>query len=296
MNLGKKYLSIIKHHYPSLKNYQLQIFDHGWDHVIIVANQKEAFRIPRGKAYQDKLPTEVRFLEQFAPRSPITVPQMQLHQYKNVVYAIYDFIPGVKFEKSIQRNFSTQNRLRIAALIGQFLTALHSFSVPKAKRIGLETMNQTFSYWQNRLTHIENTVFRLISIPEQRWIKNLFTRFSAIVNQTDAKFVVNHGDIAPEHIIVNPQGQTLAGIIDFGDISIGDPAYDFQLEHPFGSEFLHTVYAHYQLPRDDTFDTRRQFYEYSQPIRVLENSLNRHDSQLKVNQHLQELSTFINAQ
>ena len=38
---------------------------------------------------------------------------------------------------------------------------------------------------------------------------------------------VIHSDIMPEHIIVNPKTHTLSGIIDFGDIEIGDPAYDF---------------------------------------------------------------------
>jgi hypothetical protein len=37
---------------------------------------------------------------------------------------------------------------------------------------------------------------------------------------------LTHGDIAPEHVLVGPDGD-LAGVLDWGDASVGDPARDF---------------------------------------------------------------------
>lgn len=35
-----------------------------------------------------------------------------------------------------------------------------------------------------------------------------------------------HGDLSPDHFLGNPEQATLTGVIDFGDVCIGDPAWD----------------------------------------------------------------------
>ena len=37
---------------------------------------------------------------------------------------------------------------------------------------------------------------------------------------------VVHGDLVTDHILVEDGGEHLAGIIDFGDVGLGDPALD----------------------------------------------------------------------
>lgn len=39
--------------------------------------------------------------------------------------------------------------------------------------------------------------------------------------------VILHGDLVGDHLLINEQTGRLAGIIDFGDIALGDPAHDF---------------------------------------------------------------------
>jgi len=295
MSLNQRYLSVIRKHYPKIKQTDLQVFADGWDHVVIVAKNTQAFRFPRSQAYTKRLPIEISFLQQLLPISPINIPRLTPHQDPqfSLTYATYPFIQGVKFNKDIQVKFSPPQKNHLAHQLGQFITALHSFSVPKAKKIGLETIRA--NYWPNRLKKIQATIFPLVSIKEQQWITNLFNDFFTVLDQVKVKFVVSHSDIAPEHIIVDPKTYRLAGLIDFGDISIGDPAYDFQFERAFGSEFLQQVYTAYKLPKDKTFDTRRKFYESSQPVRNLENSINRQD-QSPINLHKQQLTDFIKNQ
>lgn len=36
-----------------------------------------------------------------------------------------------------------------------------------------------------------------------------------------------HGDLVPEHILLDEKTGQLSGIIDFGDVALGDPAQDF---------------------------------------------------------------------
>jgi len=45
----------------------------------------------------------------------------------------------------------------------------------------------------------------------------------------------------PEHIIVEPETHKLNDIIDFGDMIIADPAYDFTFLRKYGQKFLETA-------------------------------------------------------
>jgi len=40
---------------------------------------------------------------------------------------------------------------------------------------------------------------------------------------------VIHGDLREAHLLMTPDGARLAGVIDFGDAVVGDPAYDFTM-------------------------------------------------------------------
>ncbi|MGH2812575.1 MAG: phosphotransferase family protein, partial [Actinomycetota bacterium] len=43
-----------------------------------------------------------------------------------------------------------------------------------------------------------------------------------------------HGDFGYEHVIVDPDGSKVAAIIDFADVSLGDPIWEFGPFLPLG--------------------------------------------------------------
>ncbi|MEZ4763391.1 MAG: phosphotransferase [Calditrichia bacterium] len=51
-----------------------------------------------------------------------------------------------------------------------------------------------------------------------------------------------HCDIAPGHLFFDPKSGHLTGVIDFGDIAIGNPARDFiYIYEDFGESILRLV-------------------------------------------------------
>ena len=48
--------------------------------------------------------------------------------------------------------------------------------------------------------------------------------------------VIVHGDLVPEHVLLNEPAERLAGIIDFGDVALGDPAQDFSGFWSYGED------------------------------------------------------------
>ncbi len=289
-------LKIVRKTFPDISVEKTQIFDDGWDYIVIVVNNELTFRFPRREDYAKTLPIEVSFLELFADKSPVRVPELTYQKDKKseISYVTYDFIPGVQFTKSIANSFSKGELLTIAQQLGSFLTTVHSFPLEKAKQLGIQKIDSLDS-WKKRLKKIRREVFPHISKSEQDWVVKLFENFLQIVREIPINSVLTHSDVMPEHIIVNPKTRTLSGIIDFGDIVISDPAYDFTILARYGQYFLYEVYKNYSLPRDEAFETRRQFYEDRLVVINLEHSLKLVDKE-KIKIHKKKLSDYVETQ
>ena len=289
------YLNIIRKTIPNIDSEKIQIFDDGWDYVVIVINNEVAFRFPRREDYAKTLPIETKFLEHFANKSPVRIPKLtyQKDEETGISYVTYDFIPGVQFTKKISSTFTKDEILSVAKQLGLFLTAVHSFPVEKAKEFGVQQIDSLNS-WQKRLTKIRKGVFPYISEKEQQWVIKLFEDFLKSIMKTPIKSVLTHSDIMPEHIIVDPETHTLSGIIDFGDLCIADPAYDFTFLARYGQDFLSKAYENYKLPRNETFETRRKFYEDRLVVTNLEHSLELRDRE-RIEMHKNELLKYVEA-
>lgn len=283
-------LKIVREIFPDISDEKVQIFDDGWDYVVIVVNNETAFRFPRRENHVRTLPIEVSFLNLFSDNSPIRVPKLTYQKDKKsgISYVTYDFIPGVQFAKSISNTFSKDELLSIAKQLGLLLTAIHSFRIEKAKQLGVQQIDSLNS-WEKRLKKIRKKVFPHISKNEQDWIVKLFEDFLKIVRKIPIHSVLTHSDIMPEHIIVDPKSHTLSGIIDFGDMCIADPAYDFTFLASYGQDFLHEVYKNYDLPMDKAFERRRKFYEERLVVTNLEHSLELGDEK-RIATHKKRLS------
>lgn len=286
-------LEIIKGRVPDFNDRKVQVFDDGWDFVVIIIDSMRAFRFPRSEDYAKKLLIETRFLNLFGDKSPVRVPKLNYQQdeISGIPYATYDFIPGVRFSKSLSRIFSKNELLATAKQIGAFLTAVHSFPVETARQLGIQQID-FLDAWQKRLAKIRGEVFPHIPDFEQKWIVTLFEDFLEIIAKMLVKPLVTHSDIMPEHIIVNPKTHKLSGIIDFGDILIADPAYDFTFLADYGGDFLNECYRNYGLPKDEMFDARRKFYRHRQAVTNLEHSLKLGDKE-RIVMHKRELSEYI---
>ncbi len=286
-------LEIVAKIVPHISDQKIQIFDDGWDHIVIVINNKLAFRFPRREDYAKTLHIEVNFLKQFAKRSPITIPKLKYTKDKEtgIFYVTYNFIPGIQFTRDISKTFSKEELLVAAKQLSLFLTTIHSFSIEKAKQLGVQQID-SFKSWEKRFIKIKKEVFPHISKKEQQWVIHLFEEFLKVIKKVPINMVLTHSDIMPEHIIVDPKIHKLSGIIDFGDISIDDPAYDFAFLAHYGQVFLDEVYKNYGLPQDTKFEIRRQFYENIFVVTNLEHSIKLADIE-KIPLHKKQLSEYV---
>ena len=69
---------------------------------------------------------------------------------------------------------------------------------------------------------------------------------------------LTHGDIGPEHVLITDAGD-LAGVIDWGDLEMGDPVFDLAWVINAMPEMGERVLGAYGGPPDDRFLARSRF-------------------------------------
>lgn len=83
-----------------------------------------------------------------------------------------------------------------------------------------------------------------------------------------------HGDICPDHVIVDPVTGELHGLIDFADAMVGDPVLDFVGLVPLGGAgFVADVVSHYPHPLDDGFWDRLAWLSRTLTLRWLADAI-----------------------
>lgn len=81
-----------------------------------------------------------------------------------------------------------------------------------------------------------------------------------IVLRQDRPTVLLLGDVYSRHLPWNI-AKNQPGIIDFSDMNLGDPAFDFAELYEYGSGFVRLVYQYYTGSKDGTFLNRALTYQ-----------------------------------
>jgi aminoglycoside 2''-phosphotransferase len=121
--------------------------------------------------------------------------------------------------------------------------------------------------YQDLYTWVQERAFPLLAAPAQAKTAALCESF--LTNDANFQFrpVLIHGDLAGEHIFCAADTGTVAGVIDWEDATIGDPALDFVgLLCDAGPDFTRQVLAGYRGELDDAVEQRMRFYSRIGPL------------------------------
>ncbi len=257
----------------------IEVNSAGNDHIVYFVRRQTTFRFPRTPRRIN--PTRKNFLDAFAQRSPVPVPLITIHhdEQTDSDYEINTYLPGVPFEPALASTFSTEHLRTIANKLGQFLTALHSFPLDIARALGVDELDPaTFGDYMAdnpaAYPYFRKMVSSSLTPHQEQWVDRLFTDYVALVRAHPFSVRVTHADMWPFHILVDPQSETLTGIIDYWP-RIADPAKDFKAFEAYGADFVATVCQKYTLPRDASFEARRLFYTGHDEVAELARAIER---------------------
>jgi len=205
---------------PDLAHLPVRLMAYGWDNFMYRLGDDLAVRLPRRAAAAGLIVHEQRWLPVVAPRLPLPVPAPVRAGRPALGYpwpwSIVPLLPG-----QLAAREPPADPARAAASLGRFLGALHVPAPPDAPANplrGIPLAERAAAVTEN-LSVLGGLVDR--GAATRAW------RAALATPAWGRAPVWLHGDLHPANILVH-RGR-ISGVIDFGDITAGDPATDLSV-------------------------------------------------------------------
>ena len=252
---------LIARQFPALAAAPLEPLGVGWDNTAYRVGADTVFRFPRRQSAATLLERESRILPLLAPHLPAPIPAPRFVGTPTPTFPYpfvgYPFLPGAL---ASDVPLPDEARAALAAPLGAFLRALHGIAIDAATRawapgdeiartdsVGRAPMviarlrGNAAMLGESEITRLVALVERLATTPpwaaSPRWV---------------------HGDLYPRHLLLDG-ARRFVGVIDWGDVHLGDPALDLSLAWTFLPFAAHAAFRDSYGPIDAATWDRARF-------------------------------------
>lgn len=226
---------LIETQFPILAPAYLEHFGTGWDNIAYLVNGTYVFRFPRRTMGVGLIEREIRILPLLAPHLPLPIPAPRFAGSPVADYpspfAGYRLIAGVT---ACRCRLSDADRARNAAPLARFLTALHHIPVDAetsawapGDEIERANLAKRAPVVKERLRVLAPELPAL----DVEALSALVDDLAATPPYTEPPCWV-HGDLYPRHLLLDG-AHDVCGVIDWGDVHLGDPALDLSIAFSF---------------------------------------------------------------
>lgn len=249
--------TVVAAQFPSLQPVHATYLGEGWDNQSYVINERWVFRFPKRREYDALIATEAAALTDLAPSLPVPAPlptfmgePCEQFPYRFWGYSMLHGTPACDF------NFDTTCCDTIVRQYAETFSVVHAFDVPEAKRLGVRPVSSDESvsaHYKYALNSHENDRYALGSLPDpvRRGCVAFLEGDSPLPDGYAGPPCFCHGDLLPEHVLIDGDPPQISGIIDWADMLIGDPAMDFVgLWLMLGDAAVREALDLYRLPVD----------------------------------------------
>jgi len=207
--------------HPDLAALPVRFLANGWDNAIWRLGEDRLIRLPRRELGARIIAHEQRWLPQLAGRLPIQIPSPErtghpAHGYP-YSWSVVPYIPGVPAVDAA----GSLDLATVATQLGRFLAALHVPAPPDAPANPLRGIPL-----RGRAESLEASLEILAGQVDADAVRLAWDDALA-APEHDGPPLWLHGDLHPANILI--RDGAVSGIIDFGDITAGDPACDLSI-------------------------------------------------------------------
>jgi aminoglycoside phosphotransferase (APT) family kinase protein len=229
---------LIAETFPALSGHAVRPLAAGWDNSVFLVGEDLAFRFPRRAMAVPGIRREIAVLPAIAPLLPLPIPtpaHVGLDDHAEDPWPFFGapLVPGIELAQSA---LPEAVRVQAARDAGTFLRALHSRDTLTAARgatdepLPHDPMHRAWP--RARITDTRQLLETLAN--DGAWdsdvrVQQVLENAIALEAPTSEP-ALTHGDLHVRHLLVETTGNPRAtGVIDWGDLCIGDPAMDLSL-------------------------------------------------------------------
>jgi aminoglycoside 2''-phosphotransferase len=187
----------------------------GWDCFTYLVNGEWVFQFPRLVGSEERLRKQLVLLPELAREVSSAVPLPEFSSIDPTCMG-YRRLAGGPISADVDGIWPER--------LGRFLYDLH---LTPPEFVGMRQVSSTAvrEDLRREVDALGKHVLPSLDTGERAAAERLLSTFLDDDDNFRFASCLTHGDIGPEHVLVNPSGD-LAGVIDWGDAAVGDPVSD----------------------------------------------------------------------
>jgi len=224
--------SLVAAAFPELAGLPVVPFAEGWDNTVHLVGDSWVFRFPRRAVALPGFRRELAVLPRLSPLVPLRVPVPELVADDDDdddpwPFAGARLLPGRELADAALPDSA---RTAAAAALGRFLRALHDQRTRAAVAVDLPVDPLHRGWPRARVDDTREQLAQLVA--DGIWAGDpAVVTLLAEAETLDPPLgepVLVHGDLHIRHLLLDVEGRA-AGVIDWGDVCLADPALDLAL-------------------------------------------------------------------
>ena len=220
--------------FPGFTPRTVEDFGCGWDNTVFLVDGEWVFRFPRRELAGQLIEAECAVLPAIAPRVPLPVPVPEwigkCEEHLPWTFAGYRLLSG---RTACRAAPDATQRAAAAPIFARFLAALHALPADEMRRRGAtgDTLGRVDLGKRVPMTEARIEEAQGLGLLPRHGV------WEAAIDDLPGEWIPEeatlvHGDLYARHLLLD-DAQRPCGIIDWGDVHLGDPAVDLALARGF---------------------------------------------------------------
>jgi aminoglycoside phosphotransferase (APT) family kinase protein len=231
---------------PDLSGRPMVLHTRGWDSNAVEAGDT-IFKFPKHADAPARLRREAKFLALIAPRVPLAVPRMKLHE-SPILFSEHVMIPGTIIETAGYDVLSDALKQAMAETLAGFYAALHAIPVGEAIAVGAEPKPE----WPDAGAVLPVLHERLPKAVHD-YVERVFAAYLELPHEEEIfGYFDGHGwNMAFDH-----ERGVLNGVYDFADAAIGPLTREFTYSSLTSTDLTERLITAYEAITGKAVDRR----------------------------------------
>ena len=199
----------------------------GFDFSVFAVAGEWAFKFPKRDDYARQLLVESRLLDALHPDCPIQIPRYE-HVFETEAGDVVGGYRLIEGRPALEHAADFRLPSGSAALLAAFISHVHGFDAERARELGATVWHpEVCEAWRRHLLAELEEIVPALETELAHQARKAVADLDVVLPIESIQQTLCHGDLAADHILLDPETRHIAGVIDWSDAFVGDPAYDF---------------------------------------------------------------------